>query len=357
VYGDILQIEEVKKGVGEAGLDLLGLIDRLCGSPGMGSAFGTALYVGDGVRLSTILVPSKENATELEKAVMAPKPRKGSNRNYVPKETLVYLASDSLPDPLKAYTAVMKLWQADSRGCAWAQLAEQLELSLDIDIKSEVLPFIGDEAAFIFEGFDIEEFGFPVPRMAVILKVKDKEKAGAFADKLTTSLKELVSGTVPETGLETVSFEGLKISVFEIRNPLVPDGKAIDPCYVFADDFLLIGTSLDQVKSMIRVSKGRAIGLIDSSVYKSAAIPEKTNGFMFLNWEEVIGELDAVAAWIIRFDEARGKGEEARELVETHIAPLLRILRAVKQVSGYYVNTPLGRERKLHIGLEDLTGI
>ena len=123
------------------------------------------------------------------------------------------------------------------------------------------------------------------------------------------------------------------------------------------DDFLVIGSSVEQIKSMIDVSKGRKRGLVGSSLYRMSGIPDRTNGLVFINWEEMTNNARLITDWLIKFAESAGIGEEAKEKSEDYIKPIIDILSAVRYISTYSLNTPQGRETNLYIRLEDLPDI
>ena len=356
MYIDAAGIRKLTQSVEEGNHDVLGAIDRLCSAIGFGSAIGMSATIDEGVRMKTLVLPN-DKPGELEKLALGVKPAEGAARNYIPKDTVACFAASSLPDPLKAYDLVMKEWQASPTQSFMAQFIEQIELSLDIEVRKDVLPVIGPETAFIFGGFDQKRYLFPMPRVAWLIRVKDRPAA----DELIAKLKRAVQESVPEGSFEvafkTETHEGVRISFIEVPNFVEPGGPPLDPCFAFADDFLIIGTSRAYVKTMIDVSKGREKSLIDTSPFRLAAIPTEVNHFTFINWESFDDQIRQGLKWAITYADRSGMGDDAREKINNYVAPLLRLLSAVKSYSSYTIITPRGCETISHIRLEDLPGI
>ncbi len=357
MYVDIARLNTIKNTVGDESLDVLRLIDQLSGRFSPGRAAGLAAAIDGGVKLKTIVFPNEDNPSELEKIRAAAQPAAGVNRNYIPKETTVYFAINSMPDATKAYPEVVKLWQADPAASFQAQFLEQIERVLDIEIQKVILPFMGDEIAFVSTGVDSETYGFPMPMAALMIKVKNREKAAAFTAKLEKAIRDNMPEGLIRAGFKQDFHEGITIHYLELPNPFGSDAEPLKPCYAFVDDFLIVGTSVEFVKSMIDVSKGRTRGLIDSSLYKKARMPEKTNSVLFVNWERAIQDANSAIEWYIKFAESAGKGENALAFADNHLFPVVEVLSVVRYFSFHRLNTPQGEETSLQIRLEDLPGI
>ncbi len=357
IYIDMAKLNTIKEKVNQEDLDILAIVDRISNLLGTGSAAGFSVAIDRGIRTKTIVLPTKERSSELQKIRSAVQPAAGVNRNYIPSETLLYLVANNMPDPVKAYPEVVKTWQADPKRSFLAQSLEQIEMSLDIEIRNDVLPFVGDEMAFLFAGVETEKYDFPMPIASIMIKVKDRDKAAAFVDKLTKAIRDNMPEGSPKIEFKPEHHEGTRIFTLEIPNPIGPDAESIKPCYVFMDDFLVIGSSVEQVRSMIDVSKGRKRGLVGTTIYRMSGTPERTNTVIFINWAEITENAKSVTQWLIKFAESRGMGDEVKEKIEDYVDPIIDVLSVIKHISAYVLNTSQGEETNWYIRLEDLPAI
>jgi len=355
-YIDISKLNSIKSSVEEEDLDILALVDGIASILGTGRAAGISVTVDKGVKTKAIVLPTEENPSELEKIRKAVQPAVGAHRNYVPGNTLLYYAVNNMPDLIKAYPEVVNAWQAAPHQTFLAQFIEQIDISLNIDIQKDVLPFVGNELAFLFAGVDIKQYDFPMPLAAIIIKVKDGDKAAAFVDKIIEAVRDGMPEGPPAIEFKPQSHEGVKIYVLEIPNTLGPDAESIKPCYVLINDFLIVGSSVDQIKSMIDVSKGRKRGLTGTTVYRASGIPERNNSSLFIDWQGITNHATLSAEWLVKFAEGAGIGEQVRQTVEDHIGPIINVLSVIQHISSYKINTPQGEETISYIGLEDLPG-
>jgi hypothetical protein len=226
----------------------------------------------------------------------------------------------------------------------------QIELALDNDFEEDLLNNIGTEMAFVLEGLDMEAGPFPFPKLTVLLQIRDKAKGQAFIDKVVGLLEETVP---PEMGLtiSELAHQGAELKVVQIPVPFMQ--MNLTPTIGITENFLFISSGEGYAKATLDASKGGA-SLLNSPLYRSLGIPEKTNSMAFVNMEGLMKVAQEVTSWVVTMAEMHGAGEETKQQVDEYVLPLLECLGVLKAIAVYNVVTPEASTSVFIIRAEDL---
>jgi hypothetical protein len=292
-------------------------------------------YVDQGLVIKMAAIPTGEVLDELTQLSLKTPSAAGKNIAYVPENSLAYVGVNSMPDPQELWPLMQKQWEAQGAAPAMNMIFGQIETALGMKLEEDVIPWVGNEFGFVLTELDTKA-GFPYPKFAMLVKIKDMAKAKAFLQKLGGIIKELTA----ETGfkLETTVHQGYGLNSVTIALPM-PLPITLTPAYGIVDEFLVVGSSVDLVKQMIDTSKGTQKDLAADAAFKSLNIPAKTSVVGFLNWARSMDALKATAAWAIQLTQAQPTvGETVKNAVDNYVVPIANCLSALQTVAGYQVN-------------------
>ncbi len=181
---------------------------------------------------------------------------------------------------------------------------------------SEILSLFGRE--FSVNVASISTTGlFPVPRLCFVLEVREQKKAEQLLAKLTSGLpviRDKVAGT------QVVSLMAAK--------------GMMQPSYAFADGFLLLADSREQIEDIL---EGQSERLPENAVFQTAAagMKQPSNLMFFARAPALVDALKELAAWAgtmtaINDEQA---GAKSKVLVDQVVIPLLDSLSACGAVS------------------------
>ncbi|NQT83872.1 DUF3352 domain-containing protein [bacterium] len=291
-------------------------------------------YIDRGEVVRLVSLPTGETSDKLIELSLGTPPAAGTTINYVPASTLAYAAANSTPDWEKMWPLLLEQWEKQGAAPAMNMILGQIEGALGIKTAEDVIPWVGNEFAVLFADIDTKA-GFPYPKFALMVKIKDKPKAKAFLQKFGAIIKELSE----ETGFkfEKSLHQGYSLNSVTIMMP-IPMPISLTPCYGVVDDFLIVASSADLVKEMIDTSKGSGKSLASDPTFKALNIPARTISSGFCNWRGSMEEVKAVAAWVVQFTQAQPAGESVKAAVENYVVPIANCLSALESLGFYQVN-------------------
>jgi len=281
-------------------------------------------------------MPKGEVADKMIEMSFATPPAVGKNINYVPENTLTYVAANNTPDWEKMWPLLLEQWEKQGATQAINMIFGQIEGALGIKIAEDIIPWIGNEFAMLLADVDTKP-GFPYPKFALMLKVKNQAKAKAFLQKLSAVVKELSE----ETGFkfQESAYEGYRLSSVAIMVPLpMPTPISLTPTYGIVDDFVIIASSDDLVKQMINTSKGRGKNLAGNAAFRALNMPANTVSVGFCNWAKSMEVVKAAATWVVQFSQALPMRESVKGAVDNYVMPIANCLSALQSLGFYQIN-------------------
>jgi len=308
-------------------------------------------HLDRGLRMKFAVEPGPA-LEEMMALMQKAEPAAGTHAKYVRPDAIVYYGVNSMPPLGELWPQIMKMYAQMGTGIdeKIADAIEQVELALDIDFKADILDSIGPEMAVVLEGFDMEAAPFPLPKLTVLLQVKDKAKIEALIGKIV----DLIETVAPEEIVgETVDLthQGAALKVFHVTVPFLQ--VELTPTVGLTENFLFVSTSEAHAKATLDGAKGGS-SMRNSAFYRSLDIPEKTNNLFVINFDELLKAVRQVAQWTVTIAEMQGAGDVAKERVDGTVLPLLDCLGVLKAIAAYSVMTPEGPVGVYVIRVEDL---
>jgi hypothetical protein len=202
------------------------------------------------------------------------------------------------------------------RAEAWFKIQTGLSLS-------EILALFGREFSVNIAEVSTAGF-FPVPRLCFVLEVREQKKAERLFDRLVSGLpvkRDTVAGT------PVVSLQAAK--------------GMLQPSYAFADGFLLLADSREQ---LVDILAGQGERMPENRAFQAAAgvVSQPANLLLFVRAAALAEGLKELAAWAgtmtaINDEQA---GAKSKVLIDEIISPLLDGLATCGAVSLRSVVNP-----------------
>ncbi len=363
--------------------------------------------IKEGLITKIYIYPNTEGLDPEMKKMWETAPAVPESLRLIPEKAMLYFVSGSLD-----LASMWKLWQET---LIKAQTPEQTQPILDgitnfetawgIDLETDVFPLLGNEAAFVFSDI-ITEGLVPIPKLGLILKIKDQEKTSKLIADLVAknnekATTETAAAQVPkpaEEGVtETAAAEleediadrptpGLRMQInlteetYEeqpitaVQLPLMGTGLA--PGYTYLDNFLIIGATTKTLQEIIDVKKGKKKPLTQDPLYQQIAadLPKENNQASYINMERLMEIGVDICNWIISFqqlsipqgpppedpDEAKAfnqrkaQAEATITTIKDNVIPILTTLKAAKVIATAAENKKDHIEQTLILRVEDL---
>lgn len=341
-------------------------------------SIGGVTWIDNGLNTKIFVIPNKANMDETTRSLWDVKPQKPSSIHFVPEGTVLYSVSNSLDVP-----GLWKIWQtnlskqAPEQAKAITDAIAVAEKNMGMSIEGDILSWIGDEIAYTFNEVNVEGI-FPIPKMALIVKVKDEAKAKAFLEKLVDLInKQAVAapaaaapgaGAPAETApaappfqlkLEKTNYGGVEVNAMNV--PLI--GKGLSPGYAFVNGFLVVASGSSMLEKMIDVSQNKGNSIISDPNYKkvASAIAGDVNQLGYVNTEKMFDVAVDICNWVVAFQQmnvpgtaiAPAQAEATKKILTETVIPILKSLKAVKVVGISTVYSKDGIEQNIVTRIED----
>jgi hypothetical protein len=371
-----MDFDKITQTVGGVNLPVPGGAPANVAAPlAMLKSIGGVTWIENGLNTRIVVVPNKANMDETTRSLWDVKPQKPVSMDFIPEGTVLYSVSNSLD-----VSGLWKIWQtnlskqAPEQAKAITDAIETAEKSMGMSIEGDILSWIGDEIAYTFNEVNVEGI-FPIPKMALIVKVKDEEKAKAFLAKLVDMVNQQaatpgpVAGTAEETApavpsfqlkLEKSTYGGVEISSMNV--PLV--GKGLAPGYAFIKGFLVIASGSTMLEKMVDVSQNKGNSIISDPNYRkvSSALSGEVNQLGYINTEKMFDVAVDICNWVVAFQQmnvpgtaiAPAQAEATKKILSETVIPILKCLKAVKVVGISTVYTKEGIEQNIVTRIEDV---
>ncbi|MDP8262256.1 MAG: DUF3352 domain-containing protein [Candidatus Ancaeobacter aquaticus] len=369
-----MDFEKISQTVGKINLPIPGgAVPANLGAPlSILKNIGGVTWIDQGIKTKIIVTPNKANMDETTRTLWDVKPKKAESLAFVPEGTVLYSVSNSLD-----VAGMWKMWksniakQAPDQSKAITDALANAEQTMGMSIENDILAWIGDEIAYTFNEVNVEGV-FPIPKMSLIVKVKDEEKARTFLRKLVDLVNEralapaataaATTATAPpfQLNLEKTSYSGVEID--SIMVPLV--GKGLSPGYAVIDGFLVISTSAATLEKMIDISQKKGTSLTNDVNFKkvSSVVSGKVNQMGYINTEKIFDTAIDICNWVISFQQLNIPGtgvtpdqiNATRSMLSETVIPVLRCLKAVKVVGISTIYTEDGIEQNISTRIDDI---
>ena len=200
------------------------------------------------------------------------------------------LGADSLAyigvgDPEPTVEALLAQAAAEAPGIAegFEGLVGELRVDGEIDVEDQLLPALGDEAAFAIEPRDGEEGGTSAgpPFFTFLARGVDPDEARSALARLQGPIADAIE---PEVGLLAPVFEPLEIDGVEAHSLAV--SPAIDLTYAVVDDVAVIATDPRGVERLVTGDEG--LDADDLFERATDGFPEAGSLLAFLDLRELV---------------------------------------------------------------------
>ncbi|WP_417909137.1 hypothetical protein [Candidatus Electronema sp. PJ] len=266
---------------------------------------------GEAVQFKVAVRFTPDQLPPLQKEFFTVGPTLNRTLGKMPASLPLYFWSSWL-DPNFWQQALSATSKQDSTERMEAWFKAQTDLSL-----SEILALFGQEFSVNLAEISTGGF-FPVPRLCFILEVRDQEKTERLLARLISDLP--VKRDKVADGTAVVSLQ-------------VAQGM-LQPSYAFADGFLLLADSREQ---LVDILEGKTERMAKSKAFQAAAagMEQPSNLMLFVRAAQLVDGLKELAAWAgtmtaISDEQA---GAKSKVLIDQIITPLLDSLSACGAVS------------------------
>ncbi|MGR0481804.1 MAG: hypothetical protein ACTFAL_10480 [Candidatus Electronema sp. V4] len=267
---------------------------------------------GEAAKLTTVLrFAPEELRLPLQKKIYSTAPVANRTLAKMPASLLLYVWSGWLqPDCWRQSLIDSGRQETTDKTDAWFKAQTGLSFG-------EILSLFGRE--FSVNIAEISTTGlFPVPRLCFVVEVRERKKAERFLSHLLSGLP-VKREQLPD-GVTLVSLQAAK--------------GMLQPAYAFADSFLYLADSREQLVAILAESGGR---MQDDRSFQAVDTGRGQPGnlLIFARAAELAEGLKEMAAWAgtmiaVRSDQA---GEKSKVLIDQVVMPLLDSLGGFEAVS------------------------
>ncbi len=208
------------------------------------------------------------------------KPTGNRTLPLVPAETLFYYWTNTLNLPL--FWEIYSSYASSQQPVALDILRHELRDSAGVELE-ELLAMIDSEFSLIIE--DVDREGIPLPKITVMVQLKEPDK---FIDIFNILLKNSdIPVSKKEYGKQEISYWGE-----------FPQG-GLQPAFTLMDDYLLVSNSIDLVQRIVDVRSGSAQSLINSSAMKEVGkgLLKDNNSATYIHIAKLADALKDLAVW------------------------------------------------------------
>ncbi len=252
-----------------------------------------------------------EHLPPLQKQLYTAKPQRNRSLALMPANLLLYVWTSWLEPDFWRQTLLGDETENQFLVGAEAWLRKQTSMGLE-----EVISLFGRE--FSFNTNEISTAGFfPVPRLCFVIEVRERKKAERFLSRLLAGLplkRKDVNGTT------VVSLQAAK--------------GMMQPSYTFADNFLIMADSQEQLLDVLKADKEKLLADRSFQVVDTG-MRQPSNLLVFARVAGLVNGLQELAAWAgamiaVRDEDA---GAKSKVLVDEVISPLLASLSTFATIS------------------------
>ena len=349
IYIDLSKVTDLVKALPGAGNVPINLEETL----GTMDSIAAAVGVGEGVTLKIMFLKDKSKGSGLLDS-WGKNPVKAKSPNLIHSGSILFSSSTSLD--------IGELWNNWKTNLNQESLAgfqqgiTNFEEASGLNVEKDIISMIGNELAFVIHDVDLGGL-FPFPKISLFLNVVDRQKASDVMEKLIDALIKLSSpegvSAQPTISVGNEDYNGQKINFLSVQLPY----QAFSPSYAIIDDFLIIGSSKESIKSAIDVSKGKIDSITSDKIYMETTnnFQGKNNQLGYMNLSQTIDIAIDIANWAFTLQKGRGvENPQAEKVLKDNIIPLLECFKAVRSVGVEAINSDEGVEETIFVNVRDL---
>lgn len=369
--------------------------------------------IKDGLITKIYLYPNLKALDPEMKKVWETSPRVPGTLKFIPEKTLLYFIWSSID-----LSTIWDIWQENLKQQAPAQIQpiltaiDNFKQEWGLDLNTDVFPLISDEIAFVFSDL-ITEGIMPIPKLGLMIKVKDKKKVDKLIEDLIAknnekateeaakAEQEATAEITEETTIEVTTEEGevteeetaetimpalpkVQLNLTEqnygehtmkvIQLPLV-GALGLSPAYTYLNDYLILAINTKTLQEMIDVTEGKINPLTHDSEYADITeiLPKKNNQSSYINFERLldigVGICNLVSlqtGTLLQlptpsdpeeakaFEQQKAQAEATIATLNNSVIPLLKTLKAVRVVATAAVNKKDHTEQTLVLRVQDI---
>ena len=295
--------------------------------------------------------PTSSAAAPLREMLQTP-PSQVEVVGYFPDSTLGFYSVNFLDAP-KVYDFALGYVKdvagtqaAASGGDAAAQVDQaiaQFQLASGMDIRTDILGWIGKEAAAGLNGV-VKGGLFPVPELAFAIQTTDPARAKAFFDKLEAKLVEAMQQSAQGFPLQfqEEDYKGVKL-----RYAPTPMGEGLAPAYALHEDYALIALSRGTLKRMLDAKTGAAPGVASNPGFQalSGFFPGEANFVGYANTAQLFTEMGALFTTFQQMGQASGPSQDT-------VTQVISALKNLQSVGTYGVGDSGGFEQRVLVKIQ-----
>ncbi len=236
-------------------------------------------------------------------------PQSLASLRYVPQGTFFCSASNLFDGPIiyDMYYSMfawmvgmggfpaMKNTQADLD----TKIAE-IENTLGFKLKDDLAASLGPELCIAINNVAFPSF-LPIPTIdiAFIFQVKDRSKMTMIMQKLEQLIQKPFPGQAAPTAQPStvqLTFQTTIHNGVTIRSLTLPNLPLYSPCYAFDGPFLLLETTVENMKNLLNVKAGTSQGVVKDAEFQTVMqqLPEKQNQFQYVAIANVLRMIKTV---------------------------------------------------------------
>jgi hypothetical protein len=227
--------------------------------------------------------------------------------SFAPQEILVLFATN-LVDARLYFDMIANFYAAFS-GQPASELEKtlgQAEPMLGFSVQNDLLPALGNEAAFMLNSIKMGG-GLPAVDASLVFRVADKTKM----NKVTAGFEKIVAARMAggddatQTPAAGAGFKSEKVGDMTIKYMDMPNMPGYSPAYAMSGDYLLIATSRESIRKLADLKAGKGAGLLAGEAFKAlgSKITAQTNVLQFMNFT---GIWDAASGFLTMMPGAQG---------------------------------------------------
>jgi len=191
-----------------------------------------------------------------------------------------------------------------------AETIATIESAWKLSIEKDILPALGDEWGGYWSGLDLTGV-FPLPKLLFFIKINDLSAAEKVMTTLTQNQYLL---------LQNESYKNVAIQYV-----VLPLGVDWQPGYCFLNGYLLLATSLKELKDAIDTANDSSLSLAVDEGFKKVdrGLTDKNNSVLFLRLDEVLRQGRAIVDWALDQMKAKAARDQAfKQGIEERLATL-----------------------------------
>lgn len=228
---------------------------------------------------------------------------------YIPQGTLLCSASNLLDGPFmydmyySTFAMMGSMGAVPTMTYSQAELdtkIAELEKTLGFKLKDDLAASIGPEFCFAMNNVTFPSlFLIPTIDMSLIVQVKDRAKMNTIMQRLEqliqeSSQKQAAGAVQPSAPLLT--FQTTIHNGVTIRSLTLPTLSTYSPCYAFDGPFLLLETSVENMKNLLNVKASTSDAMVKDTDFQTIMqqLPEKQNQFFYISIANVLGTIKTI---------------------------------------------------------------